>query len=187
MRSRWYFRRAWGVFRALLFLLSLTLGGGPSLGQDFRLESIGARFGFGAGNSAADFHQADAFLNTDLPWRPNLGRSWFLKLRMDFSAGWLGDPGHDAAIGTAGPTFLFGRAGLPLTFELGSGPTLMSRYEFGTKNFGSSWQFTSHLGANVEMGRHVRLSYRLQHMSNAGLDGHNPGLNLHVFGVSYLF
>ncbi len=161
--------------------------GARSCAGEFRLESAGARFGIGAGNSAVHFHEAEAFLNTDLPVRANLGRHWSLQLRMDFSAGWLADPGHNAAIGTAGPTLIFGRAGLPVTFEAGSSPTLMSRYEFGTKNFGSTWQFTSHLGANVDLGERVRLGYRLQHMSNAGLDGHNPGLNLHLFGLSYLF
>ncbi len=151
------------------------------------METAGGRFGIAAGNSGADFHQAEAFLNANVPWTGNLGRQWWLQPRIDFSAGWLGDPGHDAAITTLGPTLIAGRVGLPVSFEAGSSPTFMTRDVFGTKNFGSFWQFTSHLGVNVDMGTRVRLCYRFQHMSNAGLDGHNPGLNLHMFGLAYIF
>jgi Lipid A 3-O-deacylase (PagL) len=79
------------------------------------------------------------------------------------------------------------RGKFPLSLEGGVSPTGLSRYDFGAKNFGTYFQFTSHLGLNWDILPRVRLSYRFQHMSNAGLSRHNPGLNLHMLGVSYLF
>jgi hypothetical protein len=42
-------------------------------------------------------------------------------------------------------------------------------------------------GLSFEISSRIRLSYRFQHMSNAGLGLHNPGLNLNMFGISYVF
>jgi len=154
---------------------------------DFRLESVGARGGLSASTTGEDFYQAEAFGNWKLPWGWDLGKEWHLQSRFDLSLGWLGDSGHAAAIGAVGPSVVLGRERLPVSFEGGVSPTLMSRHEFGTKDFGSEFQFTSHVGVNWDLAAHWRLSYRFQHMSNAGLASKNPGLNMHLFGISYLF
>ena len=65
--------------------------------------------------------------------------------------------------------------------------TGLSRDEFGSKDLGGNFQFTSHAGLNWDFAEHFRVGYRFQHMSNAGLREPNPGLNLHLFAVSYLF
>ncbi len=122
---------------------------------------------------------------TPLLW--NLGREWRAGVQASVSAGWLGDPGHDAFIGTAGPSVVLGRSNLPVTFEGGLSPTFLSQPHFGTKNLGSNAQFTSYAGLRFHLGSSLGVSYRYQHMSNAGLSSHNPGLNLHMFGVSYHF
>jgi hypothetical protein len=99
----------------------------------------------------------------------------------------LGDRRTDAAIGTLGPTFVLGRDQFPISLEAGVSPTIISRYEFATRDLGSLYQFTSHVGLNVDIISHLRLGYRFQHMSNGGLSQPNSGLNLHLFGVSYVF
>ena len=103
------------------------------------------------------------------------------------AAGWLSDQRENAFVGSAGPTFNFGKLKFPLTVEIGCSPTVLSRYRFGETDLGFPVQFTSHIGAMVELGSRVSLSYRLQHMSNASLSQHNPGLDLHSIGVSYRF
>ena len=153
----------------------------------FSLESAGARGGFSANKSGKDFNQAEAFLNANLPWSPDLGRNWDLQTRLDLSIGWLGDRVANAAISTLGPTLLLKQEGLPLSLEGGLSPTLLSQHDFETKDFGVKIQFTTHVGINWDFLGRFRLSYRFQHMSNARLSHHNPGLNLHMFGVSYLF
>jgi hypothetical protein len=66
-------------------------------------------------------------------------------------------------------------------------PAILSRYDFPSKDFGQFFQFTSHAGINFDVSRRFRLGYRFEHMSNAGFSSPNPGLNLNIFSVGYLF
>ena len=155
--------------------------------QDFRLESVGVRGGFSASSSGEAFNQAEAFANWNLPWGWDLGKEWYLQTRLDFTLGWLGDRGNNAAIGTVGPTVVLTREPWPVSLEGGVSPTFLSRSGFGSKDFGTDFQFTSHLGVNWDFATHWRLGYRFQHMSNAGIGSKNPGLNMHLFALSYVF
>ena len=116
-----------------------------------------------------------------------MGDSFFLKTRIDFTAGWLGQGRIDAATASAGPAFILRYKDLPLAFEAGSSSTVISRYEFGTLDLGGPFQFTTHVGLSWDFARHWRAAYRYQHISNAGIDKSNPGLNLHAFALSYVF
>jgi lipid A 3-O-deacylase len=168
-------------------MVSLLLCAAAVRGEDFRLESVGARGGLSASSNGQQFNQAEAFANWNLPWGWDLGKEWHLQSRLDLSLGWLGDRGNNAAIGSAGPSVLLGRESLPVSVEGGVSPTFLSRHEFGSKDFGTDFQFTSHVGVNWDFAPHWRLGYRFQHMSNAGLASKNPGLNMHLFALSYLF
>lgn len=156
-------------------------------GQDIRWESAGVRFGFYPDGAGSDFHQAEAFANLNLPWAWDLGSNWGLQSRLDFSAGWLGESNANAGIFTLGPSLVLNRRAFPLSLDCGISPTLLTRSDFPDKDFGLLFQFTSHGGINWDISSHFRLSYRFQHMSNADLSRHNPGLNMNMFGLSYLF
>lgn len=156
-------------------------------GEDFRLESVGVRAGLSASSSGRNFNQAEVFANLNLPWGWDLGKEWHLQSRLDLSLGWLGDRGNNAAIATVGPSLVLGREQLPVSLEGGVSPTFLSSREFGSKDFGIDFQFTSHIGLNWDFAEHWRLGYRFQHMSNAGLGSKNPGLNMHLFALSYRF
>ena len=168
-------------------LLGLLLLSATARAQQFGVESLGVRGGASLTDSRDNFHQVNLFLNCNLPWGWDLGRRWHLQTRLDFSGGWLGDAGLNAAIGSIGPSVLFAREGFPFSFEGGSSPTGITRHEFPDSNLGGPFQFTSHVGVNWEMTRHFRLGYRFQHMSNADIYTPNPGLNLHMLGLSYRF
>ncbi len=107
--------------------------------------------------------------------------------RLDLSAGWLGNRGVDSAIATAGPILVLGWKQLPVFLEGGISPTIIAREDFATKDFGIPFQFTAYVGLSWDFWSHFRLGYRFQHMSNAGLSTHNPGLNLQVLALSYVF
>ena len=177
--------RRTGVTRWVLVCLLASAAG--ALGEDLRLESVGVRAGFSANSSGQSFNQAETFVNVNLPWGWDLGKEWYLQSRLDSSIGWLGDRGNNAAIVTLGPSVALSRERWPVSLEGGVSPTLLSRSEFGSKDFGIDIQFTSHIGLNWDFAAHWRLGYRFQHMSNAGLGAKNPGLNMHFFGLSYLF
>ena len=156
-------------------------------GADFCIESVGGRFGFPSEQDSSGFLSADAFVNCNLPVSWELHTNYLMKIRMDFTAGWLGRSGADAATTSAGPTLVLQRRGVPFLLELGSSSTLITRHHFGDKDLGGAFQFTTHAGLTWEATRHLRLGYRFQHMSNAGLEHPNPGVNLHTFACSYAF
>jgi hypothetical protein len=168
-------------------LICLLLQTGSSRGEDFRLESVGVRGGVSANPGRNEFHQAEFFGNWNLPWGWDLGKEWHLQSRLDLSVGWLGDSSQSATVGTLGPTLVLGRAWWPVSLEGGVSPTLLSSYKFESKSLGTDVQFTSHVGLNWDFAAHWRLGYRFQHMSNADLSRDNPGLNMHLLALSYVF
>jgi hypothetical protein len=178
-------RRWLGVSGQVIACLVLSSVG--SRAEDFRLESVGMRGGLSANTSGEDFYQAEAFGNWNLPWRWDLGKEWHLQSRLDLSFGWLAERSDDAAIGTLGPSLVLGRERLPLSLEGGVSPTFLSRHEFESTNLGSDFQFTTHVGVNWDFAAHWRLGYRFHHISNAGLASPNPGLNMHLLALSYVF
>jgi hypothetical protein len=156
-------------------------------GEMLHLESAGARAGLPSSSRTSNFRQAEVFVAWDLPWRFDFNPQWHLQWRLNCSAGWLGGQGEDAALATTGPSLVLQRDGFPLTVEAGVNGTLLGRERFGSLDFGSLFQFTSHAGLNFEITRRVRLGYRFQHMSNGHLSNTNPGLNLHVLAASWRF
>jgi lipid A 3-O-deacylase len=172
---------------AACWLICLVLQPGSSRAEGFRLESVGVRGGISANQGRNEFHQAEFFGNWNLPWGWDLGKEWNLQSRLDLSAGWLGDSSQNAAVGTLGPTLVLGRARWPVSLEGGFSPTLLSSYGFESKSLGTDIQFTSHVGLNWDVNAHWRLGYRFQHMSNADLSHTNPGLNMHLLALSYVF
>jgi Lipid A 3-O-deacylase (PagL) len=173
-----------GIFWVAVCLLAQLAA---SQGQEFKLESAGIRGGFAGNDSSGDFHQAEAFMDWNLPWGWDLGSQLRLQTRLDASLGWLGDSHHSAVIGSAGPMFALTHARIPLSLDGGISPTFLSRSEFESKDIGTEFQFTSYIGLNWDFAPNFRVGYRFQHMSNAGFSNHNPGLNMHMFSLSYVF
>ena len=160
-------------------------------GQDLHRLSVGTRGAISASSYNDPFVQVEAFANWELPghrpWRLESASGWYVQSRLDFAAGWLRGRSEDGLIASLGPAFSFGKLKFPLSVEIGCSPTVLSRYRFGETDLGFPFQFTSHVGAMVELGARVSVSYRLQHMSDAGISRHNPGLDLHSIGLSYRF
>lgn len=169
-----------------IFSTGLLLAGLSHLSaQDFL--SVGTRGGVSFGSGQNRFWQAEAFAETNLPWQWNFYSDWRCQPRIDVSAGWLKGQNDNAFVGTVGPLVELRKRSFPLALDGGSSPTILSRDQFGTKNFGERFQFTSHVGLTWYITNHISVGYRFQHMSNAGLAHPNPGLNLQVLELSYIF
>ena len=156
-------------------------------GEEFKWDSVGGRFGFGANESARDFYEAEVFMDIDTPFRWKVGRCFHVLTKIDVGLGRLGYRSDNAVVGEAGPLFVLTYKDFPVTLGAGSNCTGLSRSDFETKDLGIQFQFTTHIGVYWDFASHFRAGYRFQHMSNAGLSDHNPGLNMHVFGLSYFF
>lgn len=151
------------------------------------MAAAGARGLFAANPKSHTFEQAELFADMNLPWRWGSDPGWQLQTRLDLSAGVLHGRSDNGFIGTVGPDFVVRHGSFPANLELGVSPTLLSRTEYDGMNFGIPLQFTSHAGLNWELGDHFGIGYRYQHMSNAHLSSHNPGLNLHGVVLYYRF
>ena len=168
-------------------IVCLLVWAANSRGEDFRLESVGARAGFST-SSGEGFNQEEVFANLNLPWAWDLGKQWHLQSQLDFSFGLLGDGGKNmATVVTVGPGVILSHEEWTVSLDGGGSPTFLSRSDFGEKDFGTDIQFTTHSGVNWDFARHWRVGYRFQHMSNADLANNNPGLNTHLFVLSYVF
>jgi lipid A 3-O-deacylase len=174
-----------------LFWLCVTacapLCSASALDFNLHLESVGARGGFGANTAGERLHQAEVFSIWNLPWRWDFESEWHLHSAVEATAGWIGGNEADAFVGGAGPDLLLSYKTIPVSLEGGVNPTGISRHTFGTVDVGTDFQFTTHIGLNWDICSRLRMGYRFQHMSNAGMSTHNPGMNMHLFGVSYLF
>ena len=168
-------------------LICLVLQTDPGRAEEFRLESMGLRAGISANGGRNEFHQAEAFANWNLPWGWDLGKEWHLQSQLDLSGGWLTDRKDDAAIGTLGPGLILSRARLLVSLDGGVSPTVLSHYDFESRDFGTYIQFTTHVGLNWDFAAHWRVGYRFEHMSNADLASPNRGLNMHMLVLGYVF
>jgi hypothetical protein len=166
----------------ILFFLFLAVGRGEAL--DF---SAGVRGGFSFQNDSHQFTQIEAFGASNLPWHLKVYSDWALTPRLEASAGWLGNENADAFVGTLGPSVELSKGKFPLTLIGGASPTLLSRYRFGGVDFGDRFQFTDYIGFNWRITDGFSAACRFQHMSNAGISSHNPGLNLLMFSANYNF
>jgi hypothetical protein len=101
--------------------------------------------------------------------------------------GWLTRHSDNAVTGGAGPVFVLEREGWPISLEAGSSSTLISRHDFGDVHLGTPFQFTTHIGLSWQFCSYARLTYRFEHMSNAGIAEPNPGANFHAIALAYLF
>jgi hypothetical protein len=148
---------------------------------------VGVRYGLPANNIAHGLQQVEIFSNYDLPWLWFMGNGLEVQSRLDTSGGWIGGHGENAFVGTLGPSLLFRRQHVPLDLDFGSSATMLSTHRWGSIDVGSRFQVTSHAGIDWDITRHIRLGYRFIHMSNAGVAHPNPGLNMHMVGLSVLF
>ena len=174
-----------GVYVAVLATFFQCLCMGQSLAAGFELESVGARGGL---SDNANFTQVEGFIDWNLPWRWDWTSDWHLQTKLDSSLGWVQAESRSAAIGAAGPGLMLKYDQVPVTLEGSFCPTFMSRSTFGEKDLGSVVQFTTGVGLNLDITKHIRIGYRFSHMSNAGIDSkHNDGLNMHMVALSYVF
>lgn len=79
--------------------------------------------------------------------------------------------------------------GLRPYLELGIGAHLLSDLSIGDKRFGTSFNFGDHLGVGARFGDRgqYELMYRFQHLSNAGIEKPNPGINFHLVQLKYWY
>ena len=121
-----------------------------------------------------------------LPWSLRSDGGWGVASNLELTAGVLRSQGEYGFIGSLGPTFWINKPDLPIEADIGISVAILSRDKFGTRDYNGIEQFISHGGLIYRINHHLGISYRFQHMSNAGFNGKtNPGLNMHLLGISW--
>jgi hypothetical protein len=173
----------------LLALLAVTLMAvTPAAAEESnRRWQAGGRLGFNDGRNDEDFLQAEIFLAHLLPLPIAQNAPLSFQIVFEGSAGVIGADSEEGLVAAAGPGLALGFWQDRLMVKAGVSPTFISRDRFGKEDLGGPVQFTSHVGLSAGVYRGLRVGYRFQHMSNAGLYDRNPGLNLHMLEVAWRF
>jgi hypothetical protein len=146
---------------------------------------LGVRGGTDATGSARNYTAAELYLLYPLSWHWDaIGGT--LRPRLDGGVTWIRSDTDYGGWLAAGADLVYAVSWLPLELEAGFRPAWLSDAKYGQEDFGGAMQFISHIGATLRLSPFA-LSYRFQHLSNAGIYGENPGLNLHLFGVGASF
>jgi hypothetical protein len=118
----------------------------------------------------------------------------YFEISGSYWKGGEGDSGNKS-LGEIGltPVFRFQTAsaiyGVLPYLEAGIGIHGMTRNELEDKDFGTEFTFGDHGGIGIRFGDRGRfeLGYRYQHLSNAGIEEPNDGINFHLVRLGYHF
>jgi len=176
-----------------LLLVSITVGLTPvsAFSAEPAVNEIGVRVGIQDGSRTGFFCSYEAFAARRLPWDWRASSGWGLVPQLTASLGLLEGGGDQGVSGSAGIALVLDRNGPGVSTDFGLSTNLLNRRRFGSMDFGSTLQFVSHIGLNYRFDNGLKIGYRWQHMSNGHLvyskDTPNPGLDMHLLGISYVF
>jgi len=175
-------------------LLIFFMGGmvPPSaLAAESGWNEAGVRMGFQVNSKEVYFRQYEAFAVYGLPWEWRTVSGWGVAPRVDVSLGVLEGAGQVGLIGALGPALTLDKPDGGFSTDLGINADILERRHFGRQDFGRILQFGAYLGVNYRFASGIKIGYRLQHISNGHIlypkDTPNPGLDMHLFGLSYVF
>jgi hypothetical protein len=169
----------------LLFCASLAAG------AEWGWKEAGLRMGIQAGPKHEYFHLYEAFGVYGTPWEWRSASGWGLATRINTAAGAL-HGGHETGfIGSLGPGFVFDRWGRGVALEAGGDLNLMDRRQFAGQDFGSILLWGAYMGLSYRFANGLGVGYRIRHLSNNRIlyssKTPNPGVDMHLIGVSWSF
>lgn len=172
------------ILRMIAVLLML---GAPEMAAaaDSARWDVGVRIGTDASGVAENYTVGELFLLRQLPWQFDLGNGQ-VRTRLDLGGGYLEADGDRGGWLAAGIDLVYFPGLGPIELEMGLRPAWLTDYTYGHDDFGCNVQFITHAGVALQY-RGMTIGYRFQHMSNAGLDDHNPGIEMHLVSLSSRF
>jgi hypothetical protein len=170
----------------ILFSLIIILPLNSVFGEDSQPFEIGLRGGIAAPDEGS-FYKEELVGTFALPGGSRSSSDFQLSPKLDATAGVLRRGDEKGFIGSVGPGLAMEWSEWPIFLVGGVRAALLGEHIYKDKNFGGRLQFIEDIGFNVCLNRNLEAGYRLQHMSNAFIYETNPGLNMHIFEVSYGF
>ncbi|SMC24456.1 Lipid A 3-O-deacylase (PagL) [Desulfacinum hydrothermale DSM 13146] len=147
---------------------------------------MAVRSGFTAIKKEETFHIQDLVAFHTLPWDWTWKDGWYLNTFWEIHFGLLSAAGEDRVLFSTGPALSLQTPWKRVSIVFGLRPAFLEDHVFGRENVGGAFQFTEDLGVDLELLKGLSVGYRFQHLSNAGIYEHNPGLDFHVFEVRWI-
>ena len=160
----------------------------------FRLPIVGEldEFGVRYADAYSGFHglsQQAFFIGFQLPRSWHVWRDITVSPRLVAEAGRFESGSEHRAFVSLGPSFRFisEAASVPRFVDIGISPTIIDGSKYGSKEFGTSFNFTTHFALGLKFGRMENriVKLRFQHISNGGINDDNPGVNM--VGLEFSF
>ncbi len=184
MRKKLSIRLATILILQLVFAVAITTA-------EADWQESGMRMGIQAGPKREYFHLYQAFGVYGLPWDWRTSSGWGLAPRLETSVGALVGGDETGFIGSVGTGLAFNKPGNGIALEAGVNLSLLDRRQFGRQDFGSILLWGANMGLSYRFASGIVIGYRIQHMSNNRIlytsRTPNPGVDMHMIGVSWNF
>ncbi len=153
------------------------------------IQDFGFRMASADGGKFNDLTQQAFFVDFRLPWTWSPWTNFTASPILAFEIGRFNQGSENRYFASLGPTLRLAadRWRVPLFMDLGLSPTVIDGSTYGDQDFGTSFNFTSHIALGLRFGRtknHV-VKLRYQHISNGGINNINPGVNM--VGIDFSF
>jgi hypothetical protein len=187
-------RRITTVLMVLVGLTSCVSSGWCTDPSEAGFKSIGIREGISATTKNRYFHQYDLYAVYGLPWSLRAKSGWGVAMIVNGAVGALHAADETGFIGSVGPGVILDKGDRGFAFDVGGDLAFLTKYKFedetGNHNLNGNPLFQGHFGLAYRFDFGLGVNYRFQHMSNGGFGLHgpgNPGVDLHMFGLSWNF
>lgn len=182
------------MFKRMLvgFLLAWYLG--PAQAVDGVSMEVGSAFD--SDDDTTHMARVGVEWNWDKKWQ--IGDNWFIGGYWEASVGYWhtngNDGDHEVVDFGFTPVFRLQRAtpvsGFTPYLEAAIGAHLLTEKDItDSDRFSTNFQFGDHIGFGARFGSQGQfdLGYRMQHLSNCGIDHPNPGINFNQLRFQYNF
>jgi hypothetical protein len=175
------------TMRLVHTLLLLLLCSSVSAQSDrFLFWDIGGSVGFDA-ESQVSFESYEMSGTIATPWAWKLGEKRHLRLDLEVGFGVLHGEGTTGGFARVAPLLDLSTDGFPVSLFVTTGPVLLTEDIYGDFDLGGYFHFASAIGLKWRLRDGWSVAYRIQHLSNAGIESPNPGLDLHLFRIARSF
>ena len=175
--------------KIIAVLFCLLMGGVASdiaAAQTTADLSIGLRGGVSSSSNKEDFTEIEAYAIYPLPWSW-VSSGWTLATELETTAGVLTAGGDTGAVISVGPGLALSNPAAWFVLRVGVNPTFLSEDIYGDEDLGGQFHFTSHISMDFGITPNFSVGYRFHHISNAGIENQNPGVDMNFLQLSYSF
>lgn len=174
------------TYKLLLLLICFLIT--PSHSDSFSIRGSFSDATVVGKDAPENFDAYDISSNFDLPWKSSSIFGLNISTRLMTSAGILRWGSKDALVVSIMPELLIGSKDGRYYLDIGGGLAFLSRYRFGTQDFGDHLQFAFTSGITIPLYEELSVAYRYMHYSDGGVHGSGTtGADLHMIELTYNF